>query len=112
MLAQLPNLGTFFWNSTGFPIPYKHDTDATTNTSRLPDKRAEVVLRRSFFNFIVNREVFFYISTRSRDIGFRLIVIVVGNEVFHRVIGEEGFKFRIQLSRQRFYYVPTQGVGR
>ena len=39
---------TFFWNSAGFPIPYKQETDATTITSLLPDKREEVVLKRNF----------------------------------------------------------------
>ena len=58
--------------------------------------------KAQFFNFIIDREVFFYISTRRRDIGFRLIVVVVRNEVFHCIIGEEGFKLRIQLSSQRF----------
>ena len=37
---------TFFLNSFGFPIPYRQDTDATTNTSRLPESREEEVLNR------------------------------------------------------------------
>ena len=37
---------TFFLNSTGFPIPYKQETEAMTKTSLLPDKRAEEVLMR------------------------------------------------------------------
>ena len=57
--------------------------------------------KAQFFNFIVNREVFFDISTCGRYIGFRLIVVVVRNEVFYSVIGEESLKFRIQLSSQR-----------
>jgi len=38
---------TFFLNSTGFPIPYKQETEATTNTSLLPESREEVVLNLS-----------------------------------------------------------------
>ena len=41
---------TFFWNSTGFPIPYKHETDEITIISLRPESRAEVVLKRSFSN--------------------------------------------------------------
>ena len=65
--------------------------------------------KAQFFNFIVDRKVFFDISTRSRDIGFRLIVVVVRNEVFHCIIGEEGFKLRIQLSCQRFVMCQHKG---
>ena len=36
-----------------------------------------------------------------RHIGFRLVVIVVGNEIFHRVFREELAHFGIQLRRQR-----------
>src|SRR5690606_41841036 len=39
---------TFFLNSTGLPIPYRQDTEATTITSRRPESREEVVLNRSF----------------------------------------------------------------
>ncbi|MNR11150.1 hypothetical protein D3C85_1274380 [compost metagenome] len=39
---------TFFLNSTGFPIPYRQETEATTKMSRRPESREEVVLKRIF----------------------------------------------------------------
>lgn len=50
----------------------------------------------------VNRGIFFNESVGIRYIGFRLIVVVVGNEIFYRVFREEFFYFVIQLGRQRF----------
>ena len=38
----------FAWKSSGFPIPYMHDTEQTTITSLRPDSRALVALNRSF----------------------------------------------------------------
>ena len=35
-------------NSTGLPIPYRHETDATTITSLLPESNVEVVLSLNF----------------------------------------------------------------
>src|SRR3546814_5213575 len=37
----------------------------------------------------------------ARDVGFRLVVVVVGDEVFHRVVGEERLHLGIKLRRQR-----------
>ena len=66
----------------GSAIPYRHDTDETTITSLRPDSRDSVV--------------------RSRQIGLGLVVVVVGDEVFHRIVGKEGFEFAIQLGCQSF----------
>ena len=38
----------FFLNSIGLPIPYKHETDATTIISFLPERSEEVVLNLNF----------------------------------------------------------------
>ena len=37
----------------------------------------------------------------ARHIGFRLVVIVVGDEIFHRIVGEEGLHLAIELGGQR-----------
>ena len=42
------NSNILSWKSSGFPIPYIHETDATTITSLLPDNKAEVVLNLNF----------------------------------------------------------------
>ena len=52
--------------------------------------------------FIVDGRVFFNVGIGLGNIRFRLIVIIIGNKIFHRVIREEGFQFAGQLGRQRF----------
>ena len=46
-------------------------------------------------NFIVNRGVLFNVGITGRDVGFRLVVIIVRNKVFHRIVGEELFHFPV-----------------
>ncbi|CSB44162.1 Uncharacterised protein [Vibrio cholerae] len=48
----------------------------------------------------VHGRVFFNKSIRGRHIGFWLIVVVVRNEILHRIVGKKGFHFAVQLSRQ------------
>ena len=36
------------------------------------------------------------------DIGLRLVVVVVGDKVFHRILGEKRFHLAVELRRQRF----------
>ena len=54
-----------------------------------------------FVDFVIDTQVFLYIGVRRRDIGFRLIIVVVGYEVFHRVVREESLEFTIQLGGER-----------
>ena len=51
-------------------------------------------------NFIVDGRFFFNIGVRMRDICLRLIVIVIGNEILHRVVREKLLEFRAQLCCQ------------
>ena len=53
-------------------------------------------------NVFVHRSIFFDEGIRAWDVRFRLVVVVVGDEVLHRVFREERFHFAIQLGRQRF----------
>ena len=53
-------------------------------------------------NFLVDGGVLLDIGIRMGDIGLRLVVIVVGDEIFHRVIREEGLQLAGQLGRQGF----------
>ena len=55
-----------------------------------------------FIDLVVYGEVLFDISIRGGDVGFRLIIIVVGNEILHAVFGEKFAEFVAQLRRERF----------
>ena len=50
----------------------------------------------------VYRGIFLNKRIRAWYVGFRLIVVVVGDEVFHRVFREEFFHLTIKLRCQRF----------
>ena len=53
-------------------------------------------------DFLVDGGILLDVGVRRRDIRFRLIVIIIGNEIFHRAVGEECPKLRAELRRQRF----------
>ncbi len=46
----------------------------------------------------------------ARHVGFRLVIVVVGNEIFDRVVGEERFHLPVKLRGQRL--VRRQNEGR
>lgn len=52
-------------------------------------------------DLFVDRGFLFDEGVGARHIGFRLIIIVIGDEIFHRIVGEEVFEFGIELRRQR-----------
>ena len=52
-------------------------------------------------DFFIAGRVFGDICIRRRHIRLRLIVIVIGDEILHRVFREELLKFRVQLGGQR-----------
>ena len=54
------------------------------------------------FNVVVHLRVFLDIGIGRRHIGLGLVVVVVGNEVLHRVVGEELLELAIELRGQRF----------
>ncbi|MNP94367.1 hypothetical protein D3C85_69030 [compost metagenome] len=58
---------------------------------------------------IVDRGVFLDEGVRGRHIGFRLVVVVVGNEIFHRVVREERLELSVQLRRQGLVRRQHQG---
>ena len=41
------------------------------------------------------------IGVGARDIGFRLVVVVIGDEIFHRVVGKERLELAVELGGQR-----------
>ena len=54
------------------------------------------------FHIVVDGGVFFYVGVGLSNVGFRLVVVVVADEVFDRVIGEELAEFVSELGGQGF----------
>ena len=53
-------------------------------------------------DLVVHREIFFDVSIRLRDIALGLIIIVIGDEIFHAVFGEKGAELVAELGGERF----------
>ena len=53
-------------------------------------------------DLVVDGGVLFDISIGGSDIGLRLVIVVIGDEVFHAAVREERTEFAAQLSCQRF----------
>ena len=60
-------------------------------------------------DLVVDGGVLFNVGIRLGDVGFRLVVVVVGDEVLHRVVGEELPKLRAQLGGQGLVVGQHQG---
>ena len=57
---------------------------------------------------IVHRCILGNVCIALRNIGFRLVVIVVTDEILHGVVGEKLFEFLIELTRQRLIMDQNQ----
>ena len=55
-----------------------------------------------FFNLLINLRILLYICIGGRHIGFRLIIIVIADKVFHCIFRKKLLKLTVQLRRQRF----------
>ena len=51
-------------------------------------------------DFIINFRIFFNVRIATGDIGLRLIIIKIANEIMHLVIRKKLLKLRKQLRRQ------------
>ena len=60
-------------------------------------------------DLFINGGVLFDKGIRMGDIGLRLVVVVVGHEVFHRVVGEKFLKLGAQLGGQSLVMGQYQG---
>ena len=58
---------------------------------------------------LVDVGVFLYIEVGSRDVGFRLVVVVVADEVLDGVLGEEFLELGRQLRRERLVVGDDDG---
>ena len=60
-------------------------------------------------DFQIDGSVLFDVGIGRRNIGFRLVIIVIGNEIFHRAVREKGLELAAQLGGQRFVVGDHQG---
>ncbi len=60
-------------------------------------------------NLLVHRRVFFDIGIGARNIGFGLVIVVIGDKILDRIIWEKGFHLSIKLSRQSFVMCQDKG---
>ena len=60
-------------------------------------------------DFLVDGGVLFNVGVGGRDVGLRLVIIVIGNEIFHRAVGEKGPELGAQLGRQGLVVGDDQG---
>ena len=97
------------WKSSGFPIPYRQDTLDITMTSRLPDSSDEAALRRSFSISSFMLRSLLYVCVRGRDICFRLVIIVVGDEILHGIVREERLELPVELGRKGLVVAEYEG---
>ena len=52
-------------------------------------------------DLLVDRRFLLDIGVAARDVGLRLVVVVVGDEILDRVVGEEFLELAVELRRQR-----------
>jgi len=66
-----------------------------------PGKERGRGTQTQFLYLLVDGEVFFDIGIGGRKIGFRLVIIVIGDEILHGILREERLEFAVKLCRQR-----------
>ena len=55
-----------------------------------------------FVDLVVNGRIFFNVGIALREVCFGLIIIIVADEILHRVTGKEFFELAAELGRQDF----------
>ena len=59
-------------------------------------------------DFVVDHQVFLDVLVHRRNVCLRLVVVVVGYEILHGVVGEELLELAVELCRQRFVMAKNQ----
>ena len=59
-------------------------------------------------DLFVDSRFFFYVKVGGRNVCFRLVVVVVRDEIFDRVLGEERLEFLIELGGERLIMCQHQ----
>ena len=70
------------------------------NVTAFKERRGRAVTES--VDLIVDRGILFNIKVFAGDICLRLIIIVIGHEIFYGIIGEKFTEFRAKLCRKRF----------
>ncbi len=60
-------------------------------------------------DFLIDGSVLFNIGVGMGNVGFRLVIIIVTDEIFHRILREEFFEFAAELGRQGLVMGNDQG---
>ncbi len=60
-------------------------------------------------DLLVDRQFLLDVGVGARHVGFGLVVVVVGDEVLDRVVGEEALELAVELGRQRLVGGEHQG---
>ena len=81
----------------------RHDHHVAPLQQRLRRRVAHAV------DLLVDLRVLLYVGVGARDVGFRLVVVVVGNEVLHRVLREERLHLAVELRGQGLVRRQDQG---
>ncbi|OPZ13308.1 MAG: hypothetical protein BWZ06_01350 [Bacteroidetes bacterium ADurb.BinA261] len=64
--------------------------------------------KAQFLDFGVDGQIFFDIRVGGRDIGFGLIIIVVRNIIFHRIVRKKALELAVELGCKRFVVTDDQ----
>ncbi len=80
-----------------------HDDDVVAFEERTGRRVAHPV------DLFVDLAFFLDVGVRARDVGFGLVVVVVADEVFHRVVGEEALEFAVELRGERLVWGKDDG---
>ena len=62
-----------------------------------------------FIYFVIDHGILFNVDILARNVRLRLIVVVVGNEVTHFIVGEEGTKLGANLCGKGFIGFQDEG---
>ena len=73
-----------------------HDEDVAAGEQGAGGGEAEAL------DLLVDRGIFFDVGVGARDVGLRLVVVEVADEIFDRIVGEELFEFRVKLRSEGF----------
>ena len=84
------------------------ETELTMMASRR-SKRLRVAARRSLSNSSLTVGFFFNEEVAGGDVGFGLVVVVVGDEVLDGVVGEEGLELVVELGGEGLVVREDEG---
>ncbi len=75
---------------------HRSDDDDVVALQQRPRRRVAHAV-----DLLVDRGILLDIGVGARDIGFRLVVVVIADEIFDRVVGKETPELAVELRRQR-----------